>query len=865
MDSGTAMTSNASAQKLPWWHQGAPPRRFVVAIFVFLAALPVPLLTIENLISLHSQVIDDAQNKTDTLARVFASHAAQALGEFTRDLNNLARHLTDQTLLANEHEETLHRLLEDTMAASVREAYITNAQGMVIAGLRHYPQPMLDRSARVYFQFHRDNASSAIFFSPVFSGQSGRPVVAMSRRLAAADGSFIGLVSLVLSPDFFSDVYSHASLGDGGMVELLNDAGIILARSPGAPDVVGTRSGPMDGVRPTPGTIWRGGPPFQADGIPRVASLARVAEYPLFVQVGVSRTSALVRWREELFEDTIVAICVTLVLAILSFLLFRQYSRLAASEHSERQKTEILNATIASMADAVLVAKEDGTVALANPAARRLFGDVSSPDWSRKLPCFLGDGVTPLRERDRPIYRALRNETVDDVEFVVRPPDLHGSRHLVASGRPVEDATGAFKGAVVVYRDVTEARETERQLRDAQKMEAMGRLTGGIAHDFNNILTVVTGTIGILANAVGTKPEYATSIHLLGKAAARATELTRHLLAFARKQALRPCATDINTLTVDTMRLLQPSLGEKIDVHTIFDEHAWPALVDPSQLTTALLNLAFNARDAIASDGKLTIETSNVVLDASYAEANSDVRPGEYVMIAVSDTGSGILPELKEKIFEPFFTTKQPGHGTGLGLSMVYGFIKQSGGHISVRSEVGAGTTISLYLPRAPVAAPRPAEPQSNAVQCGTETILVVEDDALVRDYVNIQLTRLGYVTLVARNAEEAFALAMDGAKFDLLFTDVIMPGAMNGRELAEAMRKLRPACKVLYTSGYTEDAILQRGYLDRTALLLFKPYSERDLALMIRAALGRSEGPKSESKESVRAPQEADDLSVHA
>jgi CheY-like chemotaxis protein len=371
-------------------------------------------------------------------------------------------------------------------------------------------------------------------------------------------------------------------------------------------------------------------------------------------------------------------------------------------------------------------------------------------------------------------------------------------------------------------------------------MEAIGKLTGGIAHDFNNILTVITGTIEILGDAVADKPELTPVAKLLEGAAWRAADLTQQLLAFARRQPLQPRDTDINALIVDTAKLLRATLGEQIEIESMLRDNLRSALVDPSQLTAALINLALNSRDAMPNGGKLVIETDHVYLDETYAKNNSEVRPGPYVLIALSDTGSGISPSILGKVFEPFFTTKEVGRGTGLGLSMVYGFVKQSLGHIKIYSEVGHGTTIKLYLPLADqitqLADAAPIPPAAG----GTEAILVVEDDGLVRDYVAAQLHSLGYQVLTAGNAAEALAVIDSGADLDLLFTDVIMPGSMNGRLLADEALKRRPSLKVLFTSGYTENAIVHHGRLDPGVLLLSKPYRKSDLARLVREAMGQ-------------------------
>jgi PAS domain S-box-containing protein len=390
-----------------------------------------------------------------------------------------------------------------------------------------------------------------------------------------------------------------------------------------------------------------------------------------------------------------------------------------------------------------------------------------------------------------------------------------------------------------IGRDLTEKQAAEAQLRHAQKMDAVGQLTGGVAHDFNNILTVITGTIGILEEAVADQPQLAAVAKLIDEAAERGANLTKHLLAFARKQPLQPVELDVNALALEAAKLLHPTLGEHIEITPLLAEDAWTALADPNLLMTAVLNLAINARDAMPNGGKLALETSNVFLDESYAGMHSEVAPGNYVMIAVSDTGTGISPALLERVFEPFFTTKEVGRGTGLGLSMVFGFVKQSGGHIKIYSEEGHGTSVKIYLPRATGLQQTPAEAKVSAnIEGGNEMVLVVEDDMLVRRYVMTQIQSLGYSTLEAANASDALRFIDEVPGIDLLFTDVIMPGIMNGRQLVDEALKRRPGLKTLFTSGYTENAIVHHGRLDSGVLLLAKPYRKSELARMIRLAL---------------------------
>jgi CheY-like chemotaxis protein len=373
-------------------------------------------------------------------------------------------------------------------------------------------------------------------------------------------------------------------------------------------------------------------------------------------------------------------------------------------------------------------------------------------------------------------------------------------------------------------------------------MDAIGQLTGGVAHDFNNVLTVITGTIEILEDGVADRPQLAAIAQLIDQAAARGAEITSQLLTFARRQPLQPRLVDVNVLVADTCKLLKPMLGEHIKIDSVLAADTWSTLADPSQLSTVIINLAVNARDAMPDGGKIKIETSNLVVPGP-GRSGDEVGPGEFVTIAVTDTGHGIPSDILDRVFEPFFTTKGVGRGTGLGLSMVYGFAKQTGGTVKIESQDGRGTVVRLYLPRTDgKASPQAAPALFAAPTRELETILVVEDDPLVRGYVIAQLGGLGYKTLVADDAEAALALLEQGAEFDLLFTDVIMPGGMNGRQLAEIVRERRPGTKVLYTSGYT-DQIVQERDLDAGFALLTKPYRKADLSQKIREMLAAGSG----------------------
>ena len=520
------------------------------------------------------------------------------------------------------------------------------------------------------------------------------------------------------------------------------------------------------------------------------------------------------------------------------FFIGRDTTASRQAQDALRESEQLARGIIDTALDAFIQMTEDGAISDWNQQAETIFG------WSRSeaIGRQLSELIIPELLRDAHKAGLQRFLRTGHRKILGRRLELDALRRDGKEIKVELSITGLRRRDGVVFngfaRDLTDRIAAQDRIRQAEKMEALGQLTGGIAHDFNNILTVITGTIEIVGDAVKGDPQLAAITRMIDEAASRGADLTQHLRAFARKQPLQPREVDINTLVIDTAKLLRPTLGEQIEIESVFHDEACFATVDPNQLTTAILNLALNARDAMPNGGKLVLETGSTYLDENYAGANSDVQPGRYALIAVSDTGGGIPAAMLDKVFDPFFTSKGPGKGTGLGLSMVYGFVKQSAGHIKIYSEEGHGTTIRMYLPPGAAASLASDADAATAVTGGNETILVVEDDRLVRGYVLTQLRSLGYVTLEAANAAEALNIVKAGNPFDLLFTDVIMPGAMNGRQLADEVQKIKPGSKVLYTSGYTEDAIIHHGRLDSGVLLLAKPYRKSEMAVMIRTAL---------------------------
>jgi len=535
--------------------------------------------------------------------------------------------------------------------------------------------------------------------------------------------------------------------------------------------------------------------------------------------------------RNEILTAVLVAVLAFLILLIAAFLIVRNNVRLALSESLRARQARVLQATLDNIRDGILVFDEEQKVAAFNEIFFRLM------DFPTSLAA-MGTALKAFNDVDEQLAR----ETLEKL-----PETAHGAQDYARFRRKDRDldvykADVPKEGFLVAAADVTERVRAESSLRNAQKMESIGQLTGGMAHDFNNLLQIISANLDLLVKNEGDASKRAARLQSAVAAVERGARLTGQLLAFARRQALDPRSTNLGRMIHEMTDLLRRTLGERIEVESMVAGGLWNTMVDRSQVENAILNLAINARDAMPDGGKLTIEVANAFLDDTYAAAHSEVTAGQYVMLAISDTGTGMPPEVIARAFDPFFTTKPEGQGTGLGLSQVFGFVKQSGGHVKIYSELGEGTTLKIYLPRSK----KPQETQESLYEQpvigGTETILVVEDDDGVRAAVTDLLSELGYTVLKAANAEEALTILKAGAHVDLLFTDVVMPGNIPTRELARRAKDSRPNLRVLFTSGYTQNAIVHNGKLDDDVFLLSKPYRKDDLARKLRSLLDMSD-----------------------
>jgi PAS domain S-box-containing protein len=506
-----------------------------------------------------------------------------------------------------------------------------------------------------------------------------------------------------------------------------------------------------------------------------------------------------------------------------------------------RKANQTLDAVVQSSPFAILAIDSARCVIAWNRDAERIFhlpaGEAVGRPFA-EIEGRIGAEVAHL------VRRLLGGEALRDLE--VQQQAAGGAMlDLRVSGALLHESDRRFGGAVCIVEDVTDTKATRRQLEHAQRMEAVGQLTGGLAHDFNNLLAVVIGNLDILHDQMAAVPEAKEPLDLALKASLGGATLIRQLLAFSRRQALSPKPVDLGALVASMRALMARTLGEHIEVEMRLAPDLWPALADAAQLESAIANLAINARDAMADGGRLTLETGNEHLDDSYVAGNPDAMPGDYVMLAVSDTGSGMAPEVLGRVFEPFFTTKEQGKGSGLGLSMVYGFARQSRGHVKIYSEVGHGTTVRLYLPRA-VEQSAPAGPPASE---RTETapiravVLVVEDNIDVRRIVCRLLRDFGCTVLEAGSGAAAIEILQSDRKIDLMFSDVVMPGGMSGTELVQTARRLRPGIKTLLTTGFAEASLRNQAQFAEAGEILSKPYRRQDLARKVRSVLGLPPG----------------------
>jgi PAS domain S-box-containing protein len=723
-------------------------------------------------------------------------------------------------------------------------------------------QTGLDLSDRAYFTERRAHPEKGFAFgAPLQNRLAAKWVIPASQTVYAANADFAGVIVAAVDPLFFNRVWTLDQAIPTLSVTLFRADGMMLMRSPVDEKLIGksyssayvfekVQTGDSTGTFQSKSAV---------DGYMRLFVYRQLTAYPgQILVVGEAMEQVLEPWWHIVWIVVPGWIVAMLALGGLTVWLTREWEGRRDTQGRYHQMFD------ASPYPTIALDAATRRFLAINDAAIEQYG------WSREEALAMcSDDLYPpedlikIREMRKtgPVgtvkgLEGLRHHkkdgTIIDVAMTLRPVDLDGRPGFLGTAEDITERVAGRKARLEAdtAREISDKGRlvAEAQLRQSQKMEAVGQLTGGIAHDFNNILMV------ILANADELQEDknldaatLAERIERITEAVLRASGLTRQLLAFSRQQPLDPKRTALNDLVSDTGKLLRRALGEQVEIDSILPGGLWTINIDRTQIETALVNLCVNARDAMPGGGKLSIETRNVSLNRDNITQGIDVAPGDYVMLSVTDTGSGMPPETVAKVFEPFFTTKEVGKGTGLGLSMVYGFIKQSHGHITVHSEVGHGTTFRLYLPRSDGAQEEVAVRPTTTLPRGHERVLVVEDEPQVRASVVRQLQSLGYAVSEAGDGKAAIAI-FETARlpYDLLLTDVVMPGPIGGRALADEVLRRWPATKIVFVSGYAENAVLHDGHADEGVVLLIKPFRKSDLARTVREALGTTVEPPS-------------------
>ncbi len=790
----------------------------------------------------RAETIDRAYDHANDLTRALAGHTRQVLGGLDLRLGLVAREFPALDISSDEDLLSLHELLvaQQSSTSFTFAYYVLDQQGRLLATSRTASPQSTDLASFAEFTVHQQDDDRGLYVGEPRIGQIGfaldRWTVNVSRRLEDAQGNFAGIVAAAISVDYLLAFYDTLRTNPGDVVGVINEDGVSIVRAPFHDDAPGQRMSDAVQYRSFSGDGEAGqfiGTSTDLDGYQRVVAYTSVPASNLLVYVGLDLNVVLGSWRQRSVFMAIFGALVSALFVALSYLMLRYLGAKESALLAEKSARAEVETVFRSISDAVVVLDRNWCFTYLNEEAGRLLqrdiDELPGKNMWEEFP----EGVDTDAYRE--YHRAVRENRPVHFELNYEPLDVWFSIRVFPHD----------KGLTIYFQDITERIETEERLRQSQKMEAVGQLTGGVAHDFNNLLTVILGNTELLMEQLDSLPDermqpLRRQAALVQQAGKRAAELTHRLLAFARKQPLKPQVVSINELIADTENLLRHTLTGNVEIELIRGSGLWKAMVDPAELQSAIINLAINARDAMPQGGRLTIETANVSVDRDYARQH-ELNPGQYIMVAVSDTGTGMSADVRKRAFEPFFTTKKEGKGSGLGLSMVYGFARQSGGQVKIYTEQEHGTSVRLYLPRA-IGDTSPTYTHRREVvpanEPGRESILVVEDDELVRQFTVQCLQRLGYRVHACAEGAPALAALANPGEFDLLLTDVVLTGGMSGREVAERARALQGDLRVLYMSGYTENSIVHHGRLDPGVQLLDKPFTIAALSEKVREVL---------------------------
>ncbi len=851
-----------------------------LVVLALAAALPALAAAVYFTIQEYRHAAEDAEVQLLRLADI----VVRRQGVMVDDARSILSLLSRNPEIGTDDPERCNGFLDQLYASGVINPQtltvvsVADLDGEIVCSTGAMAEPV-SVADRAYFQ--RALQLRQFTFGAALSGRvSGQPTVPVAYpvldRLDNVTAVLVGGLNL---PELART--SLPDLREDSVVTMFTGGGLVLGRHPDPEGWVGIvlADEPLLAGLDAGETTMRQVPGL--DGVERIYAIqgTEIGNGPVFAAVGFAIDQVYAVPRETLVAGLVIALAAAVAAVLLGWglghglvsrsvgALANAAERIARGDLAVRVQVARGRDELASLAEgfnamaAVLAEREtalreseqryrqvvdlipaaiwihtDGVIVFVNDYAVRMFGATAASD-------LVGREILSLLHPDDRARAQERTRSVVHEQGLLPPAELQflrlDGRTIVVEAQAVRYLRDGRPHILSAGRDVTAQRATEDQLRQAQKMEGIGRLTGGVAHDFNNLLTVIIGNLDIAlesAPAGGSDRPLESAL----QAAEKAATLTQRLLAFSRQQALSPEPVDLNLLVAGMENMLRRILGEDVEITMRLHRDLRPAMVDKGQVEIVLLNLVANARDAMPTGGKLTIETGNVHLDENYAAMNQEVVPGDYAMLAVTDTGEGMPPDVVQQATEPFFTTKEVGKGTGLGLSMTYGFVKQSRGHIKIYSEVGLGTSVRLYLPHLGAGDADTTDPGAlaEATRGDGETVLVVEDEADLRALVVRQLSELGYCVLEAADGPAALEILSSGSRIDLLFTDVVMPGGLSGRGLAEEALRQRPNLPVLYTSGYTENAIVHHGRLDSGVHLLSKPFKKQDLARKIRELL---------------------------
>ncbi|MCW5747009.1 MAG: response regulator [Alphaproteobacteria bacterium] len=824
-----------------WRPRGDWLGRAIIALAAALYLVFATTAVLELFVRRHD-AIDEATRRAEGLNYLLLEHLRSTVVSIDGALKQLAAH-SRRVGGPEAGKEQWSPILSSVLASlsGVGSLSVVSADGVVryatspgLAGLSHADDRLIE-------SLRDGRGTSLVAGAPRRSHVSGHLVLPLGLRLETEQGVFAGAVVATLDPELLRAIYQAVEVGPNGAILIADSGGTVLLRHP--PDSAAVPAQLTEGALAE--AMTHGGFSGVVKGPLAKGGSERLTVYRMLNQprllVGVSLSAADVS--DEFNRDALVRVVALALMGLAVFYGGRALAREAGSRaRSERaiaqRERHLMEAQrIADMASLRFSGPDLG--AAVSDRARAFFA------WPAARATVTADAIADLvvdidaeafrREIDT-CREAHRGFALD-----LRTGDVQNpARLLHVEGSWEEAGPDAPEGVLVVFHDVTRERRAESRLRHAERLEAVGRLTGGVAHDFNNMLTVILGNVDRLSDNTDAQVTR-EAVDEIGRAAERAAELTQQLLAFARRQPLRPQRIDINELVRAAAGMLGRVLGRQVELQLELSDAPCRTLIDAGQVETALVNLCANARDAMPSGGRLTIASSLVDLDAAYVRDQPDAVAGRHVMLSVSDTGVGIPAEQLPFVFEPFFSTKEVGQGTGLGLAMVYGFVKQSGGHVRIQSEPGKGTTIRLYLPEAvdsSLAAAESGKPGSEPSRGAGEAILLVEDEEMVRESLTRQLTDLGYEVVVTADGAAALAALAAQPRIALLLTDVILSSGLNGREIAERAGALRPDLPIVFMSGHEESVMAREGRLEPLLRVLSKPFRKQELADIVRRAL---------------------------